>query len=111
MMRMVSSSPFSSSMRCTWTTSSNAPCCNGMFASHDAILAEHCLGIVENQCRNLERDATVLTLVDPVLFAVPFEPQRYTNCITFTAGKSTIPNASGLAPLVGRDRSHSESLT
>src|ERR1035438_666701 len=58
MMRMVSSSPFSSSMRCTWTTSSNAPCCNGMFASHDAILAEHCLGIVENQCRNLERDAT-----------------------------------------------------
>src|ERR1019366_4475292 len=77
---------------------------NGMpplFASHDAILAEHCLGIVENQCRNLERDATVLTLVDPVLFAVPFEPHRYTNCITFTAGKSTIPNASGLAPLVG----------
>src|ERR1039458_6305218 len=37
-----------------------------LFASHDAILAEHCLGIVENQCRNLERDATVLPLVDPV---------------------------------------------
>jgi hypothetical protein len=77
---------------------------NGMpplFASHDAILAEHCLGIVENQCRNLERDATVLTLVDPVLIAVPFESRRYTKCITFTGGKSTVPNASGLAPLVG----------
>src|SRR5450759_4060950 len=91
MMRMVSSSPFSSSMRYTWTTSSTAPLygSNGvppLFASHDAILAEDCVGIVGNQRRSFERDATVLQLVDPVLFAVPFKPHRHTKCITFTLG-------------------------
>ena len=43
-----------------------------LFASHDAILAEHYLGIIENECRTLESDATVLLLVDPVLLTVPF---------------------------------------
>src|ERR1017187_9974642 len=68
-----------------------------LFASHDAVLTEHRLGIVENECRNLERDATVLQLVDPILLAVPFESHRYTNCITFTGGSQRFPNE--LAPL------------
>jgi hypothetical protein len=42
-----------------------------LFASRNAILAEDCLGIVENECRTLESDATVLLLVDPALLAVP----------------------------------------
>src|SRR5260221_13095555 len=44
-----------------------------LFATHDAILAEDYVGIVKNECRTLERDATVIQLVDPVLLAVPFE--------------------------------------
>jgi len=38
-----------------------------LFASHDAILAEDCVGIVENKRRSFKRDAVVLQLVDPVL--------------------------------------------
>jgi hypothetical protein len=38
-----------------------------LFAGHDAFLAEDYLGIVENECRAFESDATVLLLVDAVL--------------------------------------------
>jgi len=38
-----------------------------LFARHDAILAEDCLGIVENECSGLECYATVLKLVNPVV--------------------------------------------
>src|ERR1035441_369742 len=31
-----------------------------LFASHDAILTENYVGIIENECRTLESDATVL---------------------------------------------------
>ncbi len=52
------------------------------FACHDPVVAENCVGIVENKRGGLEREAVVLLLVDPVLFTVPFEPHRYTKCIT-----------------------------
>jgi hypothetical protein len=39
-----------------------------LFATHDAVLAEDYMGIVKNVCRTLERDATVIQLVDPVSF-------------------------------------------
>jgi hypothetical protein len=57
-----------------------------LLAGFDAILAEHCVGIIENKCRGLERDTAVFQLVDPVLFAVPLEPLRYTKRITFASG-------------------------
>ena len=60
-----------------------------LFAIHDAILAEDYVGIIENQRCTLECDATVLPLVDPVLFAVPLKSHRYTVCITLIPGKST----------------------
>ena len=76
MMRMVSSSPFSFSVRDT-CNQEHRPLygSNGvprLFASHDAILAEDYARIIENECRTLESDSTVLLLVDPVLFTVPF---------------------------------------
>jgi hypothetical protein len=40
-------------------------------AVHDSILAEDYVGIIENARRALERDATVIQLVDPVFLAVP----------------------------------------
>ena len=65
-----------------------------LFANHDAILAEDYLGIVENERRTLESDATVLLLVDPVLLTVPFKSYRYTKCITVNVasrrGKSAV---------------------
>ena len=77
-------------MRYAWTTSSTAPSAASI-AIHDAILAEDYVGIIENQRSTLERDATVLPLVDPVLFAVPLKSHRYTVCITLIPGKSTVP--------------------
>jgi hypothetical protein len=73
-----------------------------LFAIHDAILAEDYVGIIENQRRTFERDATVLPLVDPVLFAVPLKSHRYTICITLIPGKSTVPvGATASESLVG----------
>src|ERR1017187_10311715 len=77
----------------------NRPLCgsNGvppLFAGHDAILTENYVGIVENQCRTLESDATVLMLVDSVLFTVPFEPHCYTKCITITVQRQRPPTAA-----------------
>src|SRR5271157_2782995 len=63
-------------------------------AIHDAILVEDYVGIVENQRRALKRDATVFPLVDPVLFAVPLKPHRYTICITLIPGESTVAASS-----------------
>src|ERR1035441_3142093 len=57
-----------------------------LFASYDAILAEDYARIIENECLTLESDSTVLLLVDPVLFTVPFKSHRYTKCITLTVG-------------------------
>src|ERR1019366_5439700 len=57
-----------------------------LFARHDAILVEDYARIIENECRTLESDSTVLLLVDPVLFTVPFKSHRYTKCITRTVG-------------------------
>src|ERR1035441_448470 len=88
-MRIVSSSPLSLSMRYAWTTSSTAPSAASI-AIHDAILAEDYVGIIENQRSTLERDATALPLVDPVLFAVPLKSHRYT-VLTLIPGKSTVP--------------------
>ena len=65
-----------------------------LFATHDAVLAEDYMGIVKNVCRTLERDATVIQLVDPVLFAVPFKSHRYTKCITLTGGSQRSSPAS-----------------
>src|SRR5271157_1342162 len=65
-----------------------------LVAIHDAILVEDYVGIVENQRRALKRDATVLPLVDPVLFAVPLKPHRYTICITLIPGESTVAASS-----------------
>ncbi len=57
-------------------------CVPPLLSIHDAIPAEECVRIIENQRSSFERDATVLPLVDPVLLAIPFKSHRYTNCIT-----------------------------
>jgi len=59
-----------------------------LFARHDAVLAEHCMRIVEHTGRALETEAVVFLFVDPVLFGVPFKPHRYTKCITVNVEKS-----------------------
>ena len=60
-----------------------------LFALHLAVLKEYGIGIVENKRRAVEGEAAVLFLVDPVFLTVPFEPHRYTKCITRRLGRST----------------------
>jgi hypothetical protein len=52
------------------------------FARDDGVFSEKSERIVENKGRSFERDATVLTVVDPVLLIVLLKPHRYTKCIT-----------------------------
>jgi len=64
-MRMVSFSPFSFSVRYTWTTRSTALPRNSygvppLFAINDAVLDEQVMGIVKNQYAELKRNAVVL---------------------------------------------------
>src|ERR1035441_9245932 len=66
-----------------------------LFASHDAILTENYVGIIENECRTLESDATVLLLVDPVLLTVPIQIASLYKMYNVHCGKSTVPSASG----------------
>jgi hypothetical protein len=56
-----------------------------LLTSHDPVLAEDYIGIVKNKCRALECEAVVFLLVRPILFNIPFEPHRYTKCITHIA--------------------------
>ncbi len=58
-----------------------------LFALCDAVFSENCKGIVKNKRSRLKRQTVVLPLVDPVLFIVPFEPHRYTKCITRRTSK------------------------
>ena len=53
-----------------------------LFALNNAVFSEKCKRIVENKGGRFERQAAVLSLVDPVLFIVPLEPHCYTKCIT-----------------------------
>ena len=62
-----------------------------LFPLRDAVPPENCEGIVKNQCSRLKRQAVVLLLVDPVLLIVPFEPHRYTKCITHEDGSLYFP--------------------
>jgi hypothetical protein len=66
-----------------------------LFAIHNAILAEDNVGIVKDQCRALERDATVSLLVDAVFSAVPLESHRYTIRITFRPWEINCPGWPG----------------
>src|ERR1019366_7752895 len=62
-----------------------------LFASHDAILTENYVGIIENECRTLESDATVLLLVDPVLLNCPVQIASLYKMYNVHCGKSTVP--------------------
>ena len=64
-----------------------------LFASYDAILAEDYARIIENECRTLESDSTVLLLVDPVLFTVPFTIASLYKMYNAHSGKSTVASA------------------
>src|SRR5215469_55154 len=62
-----------------------------LLALDDAILAEKCIGIIENPCRDFECDPMFL-LVASVLSFVPLEAHRYTYCITaLESVGSTLP--------------------
>ena len=52
-------------------------CVPPLRASRSAILSEDCVQVVENQSGSFKVDA-MLASVQPVLFAVPFEPHGYT---------------------------------
>ena len=44
-----------------------------LFTVRDAIVSEHCKGIVKNKRSRLKRQAMVLALVDPVVFVGPIQ--------------------------------------
>jgi hypothetical protein len=62
-----------------------------LFALCNALFPENGKGIVKNKRSRPERQAIVLPLIDPVLFIVPFEPHRYTKCITYKAMDYFVP--------------------